>query len=66
MHDQLVNNKRKLASDRFDQLFRSMNIHSLGHLIAVLRDSRMTVTETFDEVEDVEGLEEEEFSGKRL
>ena len=63
MHDQLVNNERKLASDRFDQLFRSMNIHSLGHLIAVLRDSRMTVTKKFDEVEDVEGLEEEEFSG---
>lgn len=39
-----------------------MNIHSLGYLIAVLRDSRMTVTKKFDEVEDVEGLEEEEFS----
>ena len=50
-----------MASD-FDQLFRSMNVHSLGHLIAVLRDSRMTVTKKFDEVEDVEGLEEEEFS----
>ena len=51
-----------LAID-FDQLLRSMNIHSLGHLIDVLRDSLMTVTKKFDEVEeDVEDLEEEEFS----
>ena len=48
----------------FDQLLRSMNIHSLGHLIHVLRDSRMTVPKRFDEIEDVEGLEEEEFSGQ--
>lgn len=62
MFEQLVNNERKLASDRFDQLLRSINIHSLGHLIHVLRDSRMTVPKKFDEIEDVEGLEEEEFS----
>lgn len=52
-----------LAID-FDQLLRSINIHSLGHLIHVLQDSRMTVPKKFDEIEDVEGLEEEEFSGQ--